>query len=104
MRHFVIAVQGLQPDQERQLADYVAAFGNWWHWIDNLWLLVTSDTDIKTRAIVQKITELNSASNAVVFEFPEDIDWSARLPRDDKSDSVAGGEWLYRYWSRKTSG
>jgi hypothetical protein len=61
-RRFVIGVEGLTKDQERELRDYLASLGAWWHWIENLWFLSSKKEDeaISTEAIRDRITDINA--------------------------------------------
>ena len=95
-RRFVIGVEGLDKDQERRFREYIAKFGPWWHWIDNLWLLTTKREDVTAKDIRDHARELASSARVVVIEFPEDITWATGGARN--SSGKAMSEWLLSPW------
>jgi hypothetical protein len=98
-RRFVIAVEGLDAKQESRFRDYInkESFG-WWHWINNVWLLTTNDEAVSTEEIRRHIQSLNSNARCLVFEFPEDITWSATATVNAKGKSMT--EWLLTTWGK----
>jgi hypothetical protein len=99
-RRFVIAVEGLTPEEQDKLRQFLAAHGAWWHWIDNFWLLsITSgDENISVSLIRERIKEINYDTRAIVFEFPEDISWATLGRMNAKGRSMA--DWLRSTWAK----
>jgi hypothetical protein len=100
-RRFVIAAEGLSTDQESKVLDFLKKHGAWWHWIDNFWLLSTTieNDDFGTSTIVGFIGDLNENARVLAFEFPEDVDWTARGAANAKGKDMT--DWLRETWSRE---
>src|SRR6185369_12616702 len=99
IRRFVVAVEGLTPQEVKTLNDYLHEFGAYWHWIDNFWLLVvTQEREVSASKIRERIAQMNGKARSLVLEVGEDIDWSGRgSPRTDGKNQH---DWLARNWSQ----
>jgi hypothetical protein len=96
-RRFVIGVEGLTVEQENEFRAYIRQFGPRWHWIGNLWLLVTEDTvEITAKQIQQKIGEISRGARRIVFEFKEDITWSGSGRANASGKNMF--EWIRTAW------
>jgi hypothetical protein len=96
-RRFVIAVDGLTSEQEKQLREFAGKHGGWWHWIDNFWLLHSRDGEsISAAKIRDRIVAINPSAKCVVFEFPEDLDWAATGDKNAKGRGMS--DWLKETW------
>lgn len=96
MRRFVIGIDALNDEQEAEFRRYIASKGPWWHWINNLWLMTTTDDDITAAQIRNKILNINQAARIVVFEFPEDITWATSSTKNAKGKRLS--DWLKSPW------
>ncbi len=100
-RRFVIAAEGLDSAQEQKLKDYIRELGAWWHWIDNIWLLTTSDEDVSTAKIRDQIKQISRSARALVMEVA-DIDW-AGFGKKNKAGKNQH-DWLRSTWSTSDEG
>ncbi len=98
-RRFVIGIEGLAREEERQFRDYLRDQGSWWHWIDNLWLFVTEDETINVRSIRDQAKEINNDIRCLVLEIPGDIDWAGSGKKNAKGKSMY--DWLKTTWAEK---
>lgn len=101
MRRFVIGVSSVTPDQEKAIQEYLGSLGGWWHWISNMWLLASNSdsSELSASRIAGMIIVLAPESRAVVFEFPEDINWA--LYGKTKEERERMGAWLRSSWMGK---
>jgi hypothetical protein len=100
-RRFVIGVEGLTPEEQLTLREFLRAHGAWWHWIDNLWLLstISDDKELTVEQIRDRIKEINRTALSIVFEFPADIDWAGSGKRNARGKTMF--EWLKTTWTRE---
>jgi hypothetical protein len=96
-RRFVIGVEGLTASEEKKFREYIREHGPWWHWIDNLWLVVTDDVSITAAQISEKLDEIAKGKRRLIFEFPEDIDWSGSGKPNSSGKNMF--EWLEKWWA-----
>lgn len=98
-RRFVIGVDKFTAEQHTRFKDSIDGDSiYWWHWIDGMWLITTDDEDITTSTIRDKIKEINASASAVVFEFPEDITWSALGIKNAEGKQLS--DWLRGVWAK----
>lgn len=97
-RRFVIGIDDLNAEQERIFRQYIQTKGDWWHWIGDLWLLTTMDEGISTKEIRDFILRTKPGVRTVVFEFPEDINWSASSSTNAEGNKLA--DWLRQKWGK----
>jgi hypothetical protein len=96
-RRFVIGIDPLDADQEKQFREYIAKRGSWWHWIGNLWLMTTTDEEISAAEIRDFIFTLSPNARVVVFEFQEDIAWAASGNKNASGKRLY--DWLETTWA-----
>jgi hypothetical protein len=97
-RRFVIGVEGLDQDDNKELARLLGR-GNrsWWHWIENFWLFVTDESDPITASEIRDfIKGLNRKARVLVFEFERHLAWSGKGPKTPDKDMYV---WLRKDWS-----
>lgn len=98
-RRFVILAEPLSPADQSTLQDYLLRYGPWWHWIKNVWLLSSEDQGLRTEQILDKVLSLNPEARAVVFEFPEDVDWSTSGSQNRDGKKIS--DWLTTVWAER---
>jgi hypothetical protein len=96
-RKFVIVIDGINQQQERDFGSFLSEFGTWWHWLSNVWLLRTDEreADLSNRKLIEKIQQVEEYSNAVVLEIDNVKGYSTRLPEKSGSQSR---DWLNKYF------
>jgi len=99
-RRFVIGVDGLTASKSKSFREYLGSLGGWWHWIENFWLLITENEDVAVDKIRDQAKALG-ANRVVVFEFPEEVDWTTSGPRNSKGRPM--GDWLKTTWAGAVS-
>ena len=95
-RRFVIGADALTKAQESKFREHIASKGAWWHWIGNLGLFTTINSDISAQQIRDYILDLHPEARVVVLEFPEDLDWAASNTKSKSGKELAG--WLKSPW------
>src|SRR5688572_11392956 len=99
-RRFVIGATELTSEDEVQLANYLQSKtgGSFWHWIDNLWLFTTDDTEVTASSINRFLNKTKTRGyRAIVFEFPPQISGSGYGPNKGDRDMFA---WIKNTWLR----
>lgn len=98
-KRFIIVIDATNSEIEDKMIRYVKAnhFG-WWHWLDGLWLVTTSDNNITTVSIRDQIGKI-SLNNTMVFEITENHKlWAGRGPSNDDKNMFT---WLKNTWAEQ---
>lgn len=96
-KRFIIVIDSLDKDLNDKIKTYVDdnKFA-WWHWIDNLWLIVTHDEDITALSIRNDLDAITK-NHKVVFQSYDDT-WAGYGPSGEKKNMF---NWLKDTWSTK---
>lgn len=85
MKRFVVAAEGMSPEQQKAWLEFIKEKGlGWWHWIDNLWLLVDRPEEMTTATLRDQITEKFGATKCIVIEIEPGGTWSGLGPSSPK--------------------
>jgi hypothetical protein len=91
---FVVLVQPLTADEEKQLASRLPQPIGWWHHLPNSWLIVDPMEGLSAAAIRQIIEDISPAKHSLVLEV--DLkDWASRQGADDEERV----DWLRKHWN-----
>ncbi|WP_288786062.1 hypothetical protein [uncultured Bacteroides sp.] len=72
----------------------------WWHWIDNVWLLVDYSGQMTAPILRDKVCKLHSGSRVIIIELAEDKDtWAGFGPATPKNMF----DWVKRNWQKTKS-
>jgi hypothetical protein len=94
-RKFVIGVEGISQQQEREFGSFLSEYGTWWHWLSNVWLLTTNRSDIDRKTIIDTIHEIDKHANAMILEVDNIKSYSSILP---EKSSALSRNWISRYF------
>ncbi|MBY8177982.1 hypothetical protein KW520_21545 [Vibrio fluvialis] len=96
MSKFVVAAEQLD---EKKFIEYLDTQElGWWHWIGNFWLITNkTSTNITTRDLQEKVTELSSSPRNFVLEINGEAHppWHGFGPNTPPQDMF---EWLHNTW------
>lgn len=97
MRKFVVCIDGETSNDVSAIKEYVGnqKFG-WWHWIDNVWLLTTSNPEIKATDIRDAIRKLSESKWVIVIEV-NSVTWAAYGPETSERSM---SKWIKEHWSK----
>jgi len=70
MKRFVITLENSTELQNKKFREYIQKRGyGWWHWLTNIWLLVTDD-NTNAAAIRDVLMVIYPDSRSLVLEIP----------------------------------
>lgn len=97
-RYFVIGTERVTRDQSNALRAWLEGQKGvgWWHWIDGLWLVVSSQEDVDVQAIRDQIREIAPKTRHLVMEVHPET-WSGVGPKSEKRNMFS---WLKRRWKK----
>ena len=97
-RRFVLAIQGLSPEQEHQVSQLFAV-GNWWHWISGVWLIVDSTNRLDTQTIRDMVGTVDRNARRLVLEIssPGKL-WAGFGPSGGEQDMF---RWIREQWEEE---
>jgi hypothetical protein len=91
-RRYAVAVEGMTKQQEEEFIAYLREERMpWWHWIENVWLLVDRRDTITASAIRDKLRDIAHPHRCLVMQV-EPKSWSG--VRDDEKMF----NWLKLVW------
>lgn len=96
-KHFVVAVQGLTSEEEKQLSNLFKGKCAWWHWIDGFWLLVDTSDTLDAGTIRSMIADVNSEARRIVLEVSNSGDWAGYGPTGEKNNMF---RWIRETWEK----
>ena len=84
MKLYIVAVSGLTDIEEREFIEFARANGmNWWHWIENIWLLIDPDERFDAARIRDKLRAMKSSKRCIVIEKNPDYEtWAEFGPQE----------------------
>lgn len=95
MKKFIIALDNSNSEKNDKFLEYINDNNlNWWHWINNFWIVIDSEdslTALDLRNVVYEIFK----ENAFVMEFQKDS-WGGFGPSSDKPDGKNMFNWLHK--------
>ena len=95
-RYFVIGTDAMKPDQSDSIRKWAQAQTAWWHWIDGLWLIISTNDNMDVGSIRDKLRELAPGVSQLVLEVnPES--WSGFGPKSENRNMFT---WLNANWKK----
>jgi hypothetical protein len=96
-KRFIVAVESGTKEQQDAFTEYLRGQGfGWWHWIDNLWLLVDSTGKTTGSDLTSQVNATFPTLNCMVFELSADGDtWAGYGPRTEASNMFT---WMRQNW------
>jgi hypothetical protein len=99
-KRFIVAVDSSTKEQNDAFREYVKAIApqRWWHWLEDLWLLVDVTGKINAAQLRDKATEVYLTENIMVFELSSTghDTWAGYGPQTTDRNMF---NWIEKYWS-----
>ncbi|MDE0334386.1 MAG: hypothetical protein OXI64_05460 [Defluviicoccus sp.] len=95
-RRFVIAVEGLDQSQTKQVSDLFREKYGWWHWIDGFWLVTDVSGNLNAQKIRDMIGEINPNCRRMVIEVANSGSWAGYGPNTEERNMF---RWIRKTWS-----
>ena len=95
-RFFIIGVDPTTKEQSEAITNWVKAKGAWWHWIDGMWLMVSSDQSISVTTIRDQLKAMADGVYSLVIEV-DPKNWSGFGPNSEKRNMF---EWIHKHWTK----
>ena len=99
-KRFVIALGSTTKEQNDAFREYLnkIAPGRWWHWIQDLWLIVDPNGELNATSLREKASEYYPAVTCLVLEIGHDDDtWAGFGPAASGKSMFP---WLEKHWDR----
>ncbi len=98
--HFMIAVENLDQDEQKKLADYLSSRNcGWWHWINGMWLVVDGDESLSAEQILENVREIDTADNIALVICVRVQDWAGYGPMSKENEGKNMFHWLQKLWT-----
>jgi len=96
---FIVVLNESTSEQDKEFIKYIKSEKiGWWHWIDNLWMLRTTNEKISAQSLRDKIGEIYPSVRIMVFELGEKRDtWSGRGPKTEEKNMFT---WIKKNWKK----
>jgi hypothetical protein len=95
MRRFVIVVDKSTEAEVDSIIKLLNASGyDWWHWLNDLWLMTTPSGDTAVSAVIEAVTKISNPKKVFITEVSV-VDWIAFVPPKSR-------EWLDQYWKARS--
>jgi len=97
-RRFVVGVSGMSKMQQTAFIEYLRSTRvAWWHWIDDMWLVVDRSGDLHVRKIRDKLRDISGPRRSLVIEVRHLGSWAGFGPSADDKNMF---EWIRSTWKR----
>ena len=97
MNKYIVAIEDLEEQEELEFKEFIEEYGlGWWHWIDNVWLIVDSRNRINIGMIRDELKKISRDSYSLVMEV-NDNTWAGWGPSGENKDMF---KWLKNTWNR----
>jgi hypothetical protein len=95
MKRYIIAVTGLTKTDEKSFIEFIRENEcNWWHRIENVWLIVDKSEKTSADRIRTFLKEISNSRVGFVDEIRSET-WSGFAPKNTIEETFS---WLYRNW------
>lgn len=99
-KKYVAAVTGLIAAEEKEFIAFLRRNGaNWWHWIDNFWLIIDDNNNLTTESIRDHLMSISSAKRAIVMNLEaetEEAGWAGFAASKDREKMF---KWVHGNWN-----
>jgi hypothetical protein len=101
VKRFVVAIDGETKERSEAFLAWLKAneFG-WWHWVPNVWLLVTLDDYMSSDQIRNMCREQFGDLTNLVFEVPPGNCAWAGIGRKKTKDTPGTFDWVDETWNQ----
>jgi hypothetical protein len=98
-KRYVIALSSATPEQNDAFRKYLVGLQvGWWHWFDNLWLVVDGYDLVQGRELRSKAREIYLGAHNLVMELrPDDDVWYGFGPAGEIQNMF---KWLEKNWRK----
>ena len=95
-RRFIVAVNTLTAEQEKQFAaDLNNAGLDWWHWIQNFWLVIDRSNQYGAENIRNHLANIMPGRFSMIMEVEPTGNWAGFGPTGDQ---LSMSQWLEDSW------
>lgn len=100
-KRFIVALDSESPEQNRAVKEEIVDSYRllWWHWIDNVWLLVDENGHLTAKELRDRLNNILPGVRKLVVEIGPDYDtWSGH------GTTQVGGKdmfkWIHKNWKK----
>lgn len=97
-KRFVLAIEGLNADEQKQVTELISDGYSWWHWIDGFWLVVDNTGELTPTKLREMTKGVNENSTRLVIEISDSQNWSGYGPNSENRNMF---DWLHGTWDSK---
>ncbi len=98
-KRFVIGVQGMTKDEENTFRKYLEEKGcGWWHWIDNLWLVVDAKGLLSAQKLRDDLDEIAPGKTHISIEVKAEKTWAGFGPASKEKNGKNMFNWFHKNW------
>src|SRR5688572_20483209 len=95
MKHFVVGLSNVDVVQSLRISEAFKSKHGWWHWIDNLWLVVDPYDTTTCEAIRDELQKIAPRARKIVLEVVP-VTWAGAGPREPQDMF----QWIRDEWKR----
>lgn len=96
---FVVVTNPTTLEQDKAFQEWLSGKFNWWHWLNETWLLVDSYGIYDASEIRDKARECFPSINNLVLEFSKNnTNWAGFGPKNDTDASKNMFAWIRKNW------
>ena len=97
-KRFVIGVDNTTADEDKKFCDFLDENQcSWWHWVDNLWLVIDTSDELKADEIRDALGLAARGKSCLVTEVEGPTDWAGFGP-SGKGAKKNMFDWLDEKW------
>ena len=94
---FIVSVDQFSDENVRIFAEFLKCYGcGWWHWIQNIWLVIDYTEKLTAEIIANKLNEIEKNTNNLVFKIDNIQKWHGYGPKIEDSTYF---KWIRENWS-----
>lgn len=96
-KKFIVVIDNSKKEQDDAFLEYIKKNNlNWWHWINNLWLLIDYSGNLSAVQLRDLLQTYYPEINCIVFEH-NDEPWAGRGPGGQDRNMFT---WLNGTWDK----
>lgn len=98
-KRYIICIANSNNESDKQFMNYITENNlEWWHWIDNVWLISDGGGMLSASLIRDKLNIFYPDENKIVFEIGQKSDrWAGFGPKNENQNMF---EWIENYWEK----
>jgi len=94
-KHFMAAAGPISTEEEKSITDYFRGQHAWWHWINDLWLIIDDSGKLTAEKIRNHVHTVAPNARILVLEVQKGADWAGIGPQTKEKDMF---RWIQKVW------